>query len=95
MTSQVNGNSCDTGAYGNGHVNGTSSQPQRTHPILFTLYKGKKAKQGWRAEFDPPHQALSHFEFDVLVDASGKSSGCLSRSLCPSSCPKNALFFTL
>ncbi|VDD75846.1 unnamed protein product, partial [Mesocestoides corti] len=46
---------------------------------LFTLFKGpRRARLGWRAKFSPHHEALSTFEFDVIVDAAGKSSSCLN-----------------
>nr|CDS18985.1 protein MICAL 3 [Echinococcus granulosus] len=46
---------------------------------LFTLYEGKRrARYGWRVEVAPSHEALSTFEFNAIIDATGKSSCCLN-----------------
>ncbi|VDO07064.1 unnamed protein product [Rodentolepis nana] len=45
---------------------------------LFTLYTGQSARYGWRAEVSPYLEALSTFEFEAIIDASGKSNSCLN-----------------
>lgn len=74
----------------NGYVSNGDGEEKERDPMgggnvrplrnLFTLYTGEPARYGWRVEVKPHHEALSTFEFDAIVDASGKSNSCLSKS---------------
>lgn len=57
------------------------SENERPLRKPFTLYTGERARYGWRVEVKPHHETLSTFEFDAIVDATGKSNSCLSTSL--------------
>uniref|UniRef100_A0A158R8Q0 F-actin monooxygenase n=1 Tax=Taenia asiatica TaxID=60517 RepID=A0A158R8Q0_TAEAS len=69
-------NDVHSGDKGPGTPEGKDQRPLRD---LFTLYEGKRrALHGWRVEVVPSHEALSTFEFDAIIDATGKSSCCLN-----------------
>ncbi|KAL5968197.1 F-actin]-monooxygenase MICAL3 [Taenia solium] len=69
-------NDVHSGDKGPGTLEGKNQRPLRD---LFTLYEGKRrAFHGWRVEVLPSHEALSTFEFDAIIDATGKSSCCLN-----------------
>ena len=62
--------------------NQKSSRKGNERPLrdLFTLYSGERARHGWRVEVKPHNETLANFEFDAIVDATGKSNSCLSKS---------------
>ncbi|VDM34880.1 unnamed protein product [Hydatigera taeniaeformis] len=81
LSKVVYGDTDEPNAACNGNKGPRTPESKEERPLrdLFTFYEGKqKARHGWRMEVMPFHEALSTFEFDAIIDATGKSSCCLS-----------------